>query len=576
MKKPIKPSRRRLLCALLAALMACALLPAVPAEASAARAAFPDVPRGAWYAGYVYAMADRSIVTGNSDGTFAPDGPITRAGFLTILARFMHTERELDAYRPTGEFSDVKAGSWFAKYVSWGAAMGLIQGSSGRFNPNGNISRQEVAVLLMNFADKFPDKCFAEAVQPPCEFSDAGSIADWAAQSVRRCQQAGILDPMGTAFNPKMDATRAMTVKGLCILLGIAPVPYDQIPDPSDPSKSSYLEPVLFSKTVAGVKVTGVELDPSRGFETRVGLASDRLDRAEKAADIVARSGACVAVDGIFFESYQGGNNIWGSIISGGEVLRIYNTHSPKKPYFVVDQDGNASIEFMTIQQTLSVTVPEQGGDKTYSVANVGVNINVGEKDGSRMIYTRAYGDVVPGTVEKGLEVGADGVITKKYENAVNVPIPAEGYVLIQRLPRQWNDELFIRSSVGDRVARSIEYAGSGVQNISAAISCGPTLVKDGKAYGSTETYAEEGFTDTHVTVGASLRMAIGVKADGTVVIASASASLSTLSQVMVELGCRTAMNLDGGASTALYANGSWQISPGRNLSNMLVFIKKS
>lgn len=569
----MKSNIRRTFCLLLAAIMFCALLPV----GAAAETAFSDVSRDAEYAGYIYAMVRRGIITGNPDGTFNPGGTITRAGFLTLLARSMHSEKELEAYASaaTGRFSDVGPKYWGAKYVGWGVSMGLIQGSGGKFNPESNITRQEMAVLIMNFADKFPDKSSVAAANAPFEFSDNGSIAGWAAPSVRRCQLAGIMEPMGTAFNPGMDATRSMTVKSLCLLLGIAPVPYAQIPDPPKAQEKPYQEPVVFSKTAAGVKVTGVELDPSRGFETKVGLASDRLDQAESASSIVARNNAYVAVDGIFFESYQGGNNIWGSMISGGEILRIYNTYAPHKPYFVVDKDGNASIEFMSIQQSLSITVSEQNGDRTYSVQNVGININVGPSDGTRMIYTREYGDTVPGVVEKGLEISSAGIITRKYENASNVVIPADGYVLIQRIVHQWNDELFTKSSVGDKVERTIEYVGSSTQDIAAAISCGPTLVKDGKAYGDKDTYAEEGFTDTHVTAGASLRMAIGVKEDGTVVIASASCSLATMSKVMLELGCKAAMNLDGGASTALYANGSWRINAGRNLSNMLVFIKK-
>jgi exopolysaccharide biosynthesis protein len=43
----------------------------------------------------------------------------------------------------------------------------------------------------------------------------------------------------------------------------------------------------------------------------------------------------------------------------------------------------------------------------------------------------------------------------------------------------------------------------------------------------------------------------------------------------MKKLGCKDAMNLDGGASTYLNCNGKQIASPGRLLTNMLVFTKK-
>ena len=84
----------------------------------------------------------------------------------------------------------------------------------------------------------------------------------------------------------------------------------------------------------------------------------------------------------------------------------------------------------------------------------------------------------------------------------------------------------------------------------------------------------QEGFYEAKVVSQKAARMAIGVKADGTVVIVSGSAKMADLGEIMAELDCVRAMNLDGGASSALYADG-WKVSAGRDLSNMLVFRKK-
>ena len=104
------------------------------------------------------------------------------------------------------------------------------------------------------------------------------------------------------------------------------------------------------------------------------------------------------------------------------------------------------------------------------------------------------------------------------------------------------------------------------------AFSCGPTVVKNGQAYGNRDTYIAEGFTDSQVISGSAQRMAIGVKKDGRVVIAAVTCDLQALGRVMQALGCETAMNLDGGSSRALYVGGSARITPGRTLTHLIVF----
>ena len=117
----------------------------------------------------------------------------------------------------------------------------------------------------------------------------------------------------------------------------------------------------------------------------------------------------------------------------------------------------------------------------------------------------------------------------------------------------------------------SLSYDNSSVQNIQMAFSHGPTVVKNGAVYGNSSTYAAEGF-DASMASGSAQRMAIGVKADGTVVMASATCDLQGLGRVMQALGCQNAFNLDGGASCALYVSGSARIAPGRNLTHLIIF----
>ena len=107
------------------------------------------------------------------------------------------------------------------------------------------------------------------------------------------------------------------------------------------------------------------------------------------------------------------------------------------------------------------------------------------------------------------------------------------------------------------------------------SITCGPRLLKQGKIWLAPKL---EGFADPHVlNVGA--RTAIGFPASGKelyLVTFLTSLSLAEEAEVMKAMGCYEAMNLDGGASTALAHNGQILIPPGRNLTNTIVVYDKN
>lgn len=174
-----------------------------------------------------------------------------------------------------------------------------------------------------------------------------------------------------------------------------------------------------------------------------------------------------------------------------------------------------------------------------------------------------------------------NGKVTKVLDSAKGqtVSIPAKGFVLCERKRRdadskyKW-ETFFQNVKVGDTVDLSLKYENSSVQDIQMAFCCGPTVVKNGKAYGNNTTYQQEGYSEGRIISGSGRRACIGVKSDGTVVIVVANTSMDGLSRAMAALGCQTAMNLDGGGSAALYVNGSARVAPGKALTHMIVFTK--
>ncbi len=563
--------KKRVCSFLLACVLAASALPVF--TASAAGRVFHDVPKKEWYAGYVYAMADKGIINGTSNTTFAPGTYVSRAEFVKMLAASLVSQSEIDQYKGMGQFTDVPAGQWFEPYVNWAAQHGIANGSDGKFTPDGSVTRQEAASFMVRAAKAYPDKVDLSDKNAPIVFKDQDKIASWAIGDVSACQKAGIMNGNddGT-FAPGSKTPRCQAAAMLCRLVNIAPFEDDQIPEPPKPPEDPFKAPATFRKTVAGVSVRGVELDPSKGYAAKAVLAGNQFYKNDTASNIVKNNNGYVAVNGADFNS---GGNLDAStgIVNGGKVVRVYNNAGDPKPAFVVDKNGKASIQFMTVNQTVTL---EKNGEKYASFDKVGMNRPVQAPDATRMIYTRAYGkSVLDGTVFRGLAVDGNGKVTNVYSNAKNVPIPSSGFLLIERAERQVEEKLFTDAKPGDTLRVDVAYEGSATQDIQTALSAGPTVVKNGKAYGNATTYKNEGFKNTSFTGGSQARMAIGVKADGTVVIANCTCTLGTLSKVMAALGCENAMNLDGGASTALYVNGTWLASPGRKLTNMIVFSKK-
>ena len=103
---------------------------------------FQDVPSDAWYAEYVTYLTEKSIVSGKTANTFAPNDFVTRAEFVKIIAGVAGADVTSAA---GSSFSDVDAGAWYAPYVAWAAENGIVTGSGDKFNPNSRITRQDMA-----------------------------------------------------------------------------------------------------------------------------------------------------------------------------------------------------------------------------------------------------------------------------------------------------------------------------------------------------------------------------------------------------------------------------------------------
>lgn len=123
-----------------AALVASAIVPVASA------AEFKDAGNIApWAKEAVETLAAQEVITGNPDGTFAPQGNVTRAQAAKMFTVALGLSTE-----GTEDFTDVKDGQWFQEYVVAVSNAGIVNGmGAGLFAPNNNLTRAEAAKMIV-------------------------------------------------------------------------------------------------------------------------------------------------------------------------------------------------------------------------------------------------------------------------------------------------------------------------------------------------------------------------------------------------------------------------------------------
>lgn len=166
---------------------------------------FTDIS-GHWAKEHILFTVSRGLFSGISETTFSPNTTLTRGMFVTALGRLSGIN---PADYQTGRFTDVKADAYYAPYVNWAAKTGIVDGTtSTTFAPDSNITREQMAVIMKNYAGKMG--CSIPKTLEAVTFADNAQISSWAKDAVKAMQQAGVLSGKeNNRFDPKGSATRA-------------------------------------------------------------------------------------------------------------------------------------------------------------------------------------------------------------------------------------------------------------------------------------------------------------------------------------------------------------------------------
>lgn len=168
---------------------------------------FTDV-KGHWAEDSINYVYESGLFVGAADGTFNPDGSMSRAMFITVLGR-LHGVSE--SYSGKVSFNDISESAYYAPYVAWAAESNIVQGTSdASFSPNSAISREEMATMLYRYVTFAGIKLNADESIVSLSFSDQTQISDWARTAVYHLSSANMINGMPNGeFAPSKTATRA-------------------------------------------------------------------------------------------------------------------------------------------------------------------------------------------------------------------------------------------------------------------------------------------------------------------------------------------------------------------------------
>lgn len=155
--------------------------------------------KGHWAEEFIKQAVEHGLIKGYEDGTYGPDNKVTRAEFVTMLYNILSDEE-----KTTITYSDVSGKDWFYNSIAWATNKGLVKGFYGIFNPNGNITRQDMAVIISRVVGEVEGE--AEI------FDDVNDCDDYAKSYIENISKKGIIKGDDSKFYPKSDLTRAEAV----------------------------------------------------------------------------------------------------------------------------------------------------------------------------------------------------------------------------------------------------------------------------------------------------------------------------------------------------------------------------
>ncbi len=170
--------------------------------ASAEQTKFDDVTESHWAYGAVMESVEKGFFVGISKTIFALSKTLTRAEFITVLSRILKAEFKSNA---KNVFVDVKDDDYYAKAANWALEKGYISVVDNKFEPNANMTREDVAIVL---AKVLQEK--GSITLEKTSYKDEQNISEQAKQSIQLVSSSKVMSGHANGiFGAKESLTRA-------------------------------------------------------------------------------------------------------------------------------------------------------------------------------------------------------------------------------------------------------------------------------------------------------------------------------------------------------------------------------
>lgn len=522
--------------------------------------------------------ADRLYALGLFKGTgngYALDGTATRMQGLIMLTRLLGEEEAALASELPCPFTDVAAGNP-SRYAAYAYEKGYTTGTTATtFSPSTTIGFKHYVTFLLRalgYNDTAGDFTFATSLTKAAEIGmiDQAS-ASYISQNNPVFYRADLVDLCLSALTMDLkdgSATLAeqLVARGVFTkaegrkhgVIGSGRETYTyQEKDFTTVTRTSGTYTVPAGKVNADV-IT-VNLSNPR-VSVRTELVNNQLGATENFANIVAASGAEVVINGNFFEAYNDSKFPIGHVVADGQFL--YGVSGISAAAFSEDNEmhiGRPALFFYV-----------RSGNRTWACYELNSRT---QHPVTSVLYTPAFGASVTVSCNGVATTVENGEITSSYNISAgsSAAIPQNGYLMF--FGSQFASTHYYRAPVvGASAAMTPELTktetnGFTMDSVVNMVSGAPRLVEGGVIC----TTLEAGFQEARFTTAVTPRTAIGKLANGNMVIISTSAaSIQQMRELMLQLGCVDAINLDGGASTGLAYQGRIIRQPGRQLTTTL------
>lgn len=166
---------------------------------------FVDVSSSAWYYNAVSFAYGMDVFAGTRADTFAPSAAMTRAMAVQVL----YNMEGQPAVASSSTFSDVPAGKWYTNAVIWASENDVVSGvGHGKFAPDTNVTRQQIAQILYNYAKK--QQYWTVGFADLSSFDDDAKVASWAEEAMQWAVANELISGTNkNLLNPTLSATRA-------------------------------------------------------------------------------------------------------------------------------------------------------------------------------------------------------------------------------------------------------------------------------------------------------------------------------------------------------------------------------